>query len=264
MHPHGHARVSASHPEAMGVCDRCGGWYPHRDLAWQFQWIGRQLQNIRRLVCPSCMDTPQQQLKTILLPPDPVPIMNARPENYVQDDNPVSANGVSANFFKPTYGTRIGNLTGGGGINSAFDGNPYKPAYLSASNTISNSSYNNYVGINWAGNATVLNLPSSLQAPVLRHSLLSFTAYAPSDKSFLGTTPTAYVVQTAPADLSMWSVWTTISSGTTAGTAGESITANCAGNPAQFHRIAFLGDQLNYVSVAQVQFNVAQVGQPST
>jgi len=190
--------------------------------------------------------------------------MNARPESYVQDDNPVSAQGVSANFFQPTYGTRIGNLTGGGGINAAFDGNPYKPAYLSANNTISNSSYNNYVGINWTGNPNVLNLPSSLQAPVIRHSLTSFTAYAPNDRGFLGSAVTSYVVQTAAVDLPLWGVWTTISSGTTSGSAGESITANCAGETTQFHRIAFLGDQLNYVAVAQVQFNVAQIGQPST
>lgn len=175
--------------------------------------------------------------------------------------NPQSNAGVSANFFKPQYGNRIGNLTGGGGINAAFDGNPYKPSYLSASNTRSNSSYNNYVGINWGGNDANLNMPSSMKYPVIRHSLQSFTAYAPLDRSFLGLTPTSYVVQSSPTNVSIWGAWTTISSGTTTGDAGETITAECVGGDYQFHRIAILGDQLNFVSIAQVQFNVAQVGE---
>lgn len=264
MRAHGRARVSASRPEAMGTCDRCGGWWSHSQLSWQYQWVGMQLQNIRILVCPSCYDEPQEQLRTILLPPDPVSILNPRPEQFSVDNNPLSPIGVSANPFTPTYGSRIGNLTGGGGINAPFDGNPYKQSWLCANNSISNSSYNNYVGINWAGNPNVLNLPSSLQAPVLKHSLLSFTAYAPLDRGFLGDQPTSYVVQTSVADIPIWQSWTTISSGITTGSPGEIITANCAGELSQFHRIAFLGDQLNYVAVAQVEFNVAQTGRPST
>ncbi len=262
MRPHGRAQISAKSPRAVAICDRCGAFVNHDSLSWQYQWRGTTLQNIRQLVCDSgCYDTPQEQLRLIILPPDPVPIMNARPENYVQDDNPLSAVGVSANFQQPTYGSRIGNLTGGGGINAAFDGNPYKPSWLCANNSISNSSYNNYVGINWTGNQNTTNLPSSMKAPVLTHSLTSFKAYAPLDKSFLGTAPTGYVVQSSIVGASIWGVWTTISSGTTAGTAGESITANCIGGDTQFHRIAFLGDSLNPVSVAQISFRVAQVGE---
>jgi hypothetical protein len=210
------------------------------------------------------VDIPQEQLRLLILPPDPVPLMNARPENYVQDDNPMSALGVSANFFTPQYGSRIGNLTGGGGINAAFDGNINKPSWQCASNTISNSSFNNYVGINWTGNVSNLNMPSSMKPPVLRHSLTSFTAYAPSDRSFLGNTPTDYVVQSSPTDTALFGAWTTISSGTTSGVPGETISAVCTGGNYQFHRIAFLGDSLNYVSIAQVKFNVAQIGEPAT
>ena len=97
-----------------------------------------------------------------------------------------------------------------------------------------------------------------LTQPVVRHSLTSFTAYAPSDSSFLGLTATDYVVQTSPVEPAPFGAWTTISSGTTAGTAGETISADCTGGSHQFHRIAFLGDGVNFVAVAGVEFNVAQ------
>lgn len=265
MRQHGRARVSQTSPEAFAVCDRCGFLFNHSDLSWQLQWRGIQLQNIRILVCDSCKDKPQENLRVIILPMDPVPIMNARPENYINADNPMSAIGVSANFFKPLQGGRIGNLTGGGGLNAAFDGNANKPSWQSASNTLSNSSYNNYVGINWSGvNNTDLNLPSSLMSPVIRHSLNSFKITAPNDRGFLGSVATTYLIQSSPTNTSVYGAWTTISSGTTSGSAGEEITGECTGGDDQFHRVAFLGDQLNYVSVAQVSFNVAQTGEIAT
>ena len=263
MRQHGRASVNVNNPRAFAVCDRCGFLYNHDMLQWQYQWVGVKLQNQYRLVCQSCLDVPQEQLRTIVLPPDPVPIMNARPESYVSDDNSMSALGASPNpnlrdYWR--YSNQIGNLTGGGGVPSAFDGTINKPSWQSACNGISNSSYQNYVGINWAGNVSELNMPSSMKPPVIRHSLTSFTAYSPNDRGFLGGEATDWVVQSSPVNTSLWGAWTTISSGTTGGTPGESISAECTGGLYQFHRIAFLGDQVNYVSVAQVEFNVAQVG----
>ncbi len=78
----GHARINPSSPEAAGTCDRCGFVYSFSDLRWQFQWAGAMLQNIRILVCYHCEDEPQEQLRAIVLPPDPVPVINARPFNY--------------------------------------------------------------------------------------------------------------------------------------------------------------------------------------
>lgn len=261
MRPHGRAVINQRRPEALGVCDRCGAMYNHRDLNWQFQWRGTQLQNIRVLVCDGCMDIPQEQLRVIVLPPDPIPIANARPESYVTDDNPFSPLGASPNFFKPQYGSRIGNLTEGGGINAAFDSHENKPAIQSAMISVSNSSYNNFVGINWNGinNALVGGSPS-LRAPVLRHSLVGFTLRAPNDQSFLGNAATSYLIQSSPVNTLLYGAWATVSSGTTAGTAGETITGTCTGGAYQFHRVAFLGDGVNRVAVAQVEFNVAQTG----
>jgi len=270
MRPQGRASISRTNPQALAICDRCGFRYLRIDLSWQHQWRGTKLQNIRMLVCEGCLDKPQENIRTIILPPDPIPIVNARPENNVGDDNPMSAIGYSAisGTVAPnsqTIGGRIGNLLGGGGINSAFDGNAYKPSWQSACNAISNSSYSNYVGINWSGaNAGLLGGVSSLLPPVIRHSVTSYTITAPNDRSFLATSPTAYLIQSSPTGDSNYGSWTTISSGTTTGSAGEVITGTCTGGSEQFHRVAFLGDGLTYVAVAQVQFDVAQSGLPST
>lgn len=68
---------------AFAVCDRCGFTYNHKDLHFQYDWRGAALQNIKLLVCNSCTDVPQQQLRAIVLPADPAPIMNARVPDYV-------------------------------------------------------------------------------------------------------------------------------------------------------------------------------------
>lgn len=84
------ARVSSSSPRAWATCDKCGFVLNHENLRWQLQWAGQQLINQQILVCEHCYDTPQRQLGTIILPPDPEPIINARPEQYSIDEVPVS------------------------------------------------------------------------------------------------------------------------------------------------------------------------------
>lgn len=85
--PHGHAHTNPERPEAYAVCDRCGLLYNHRDLKFQFEWRGTQLMNTGLLVCTrTCYDKPFIFYRPIILPPDPVPILNARPENYVVED----------------------------------------------------------------------------------------------------------------------------------------------------------------------------------
>ena len=79
----GRARTSATNPQAFAVCDRCGLWYNHVNLRWQYDWRGTSLQNLRLLVCSTCYDEPQQQLRAIVVPADPVPIMNPRIQDFV-------------------------------------------------------------------------------------------------------------------------------------------------------------------------------------
>ena len=79
----GRARTNASHPQAHAICDRCGFRYNHVDLRWQYDWAGASMINRRLLVCNSCYDVPQQQLRAIVVPSDPVPIQNARIQDFV-------------------------------------------------------------------------------------------------------------------------------------------------------------------------------------
>lgn len=81
-HPTGRGVASARNPRALAVCDRCYFTYNLDQLTWQYQWAGVKLQNLRLLVCHECLDNPQPQLKTIIIPPDPLPVLNPRPEQY--------------------------------------------------------------------------------------------------------------------------------------------------------------------------------------
>ena len=91
MRPHPRrAETDVSSPRAWATCDRCGFITNHYKLSWQHEWAGTDLVNRRILVCEICLDAPQRQLGTIILPPDPTPVMNARPEQYDIDEQPVS------------------------------------------------------------------------------------------------------------------------------------------------------------------------------
>ena len=58
----------------------------HENLRFQYEWSGTSLINKRVLVYEDEYDTPNRQLGTIILPPDPPAIMNARPEQYAIDE----------------------------------------------------------------------------------------------------------------------------------------------------------------------------------
>lgn len=78
----GRAKTSATNPQAHAICDRCGFRYNHAELKWQYDWRGAMIQNIRILVCDTCYDTPQEQLRSIVVPADPTPIVNARVQDF--------------------------------------------------------------------------------------------------------------------------------------------------------------------------------------
>lgn len=78
----GRARTSSKSPRAFAVCQRCGIWYNRDRLTFQNEWRGTALQNIWILVCPPCLDIPQQQKRSITLPADPVPVFYPSVENF--------------------------------------------------------------------------------------------------------------------------------------------------------------------------------------
>lgn len=78
--PRHHAELDPQRPSAFAICDRCGFLYNRRRLAWQTEFRGRQIQRLQWLVCPKCWDQPNPTLRPIVLPADPVPILQPRSE----------------------------------------------------------------------------------------------------------------------------------------------------------------------------------------
>lgn len=84
----GRARLDTQNPTAMGCCDRCGFWYALDQLQRQFEWRGAALADTGFLVCAgagtkNCLDVPFEQNRLLILPPDPVPRRNPRPDYNV-------------------------------------------------------------------------------------------------------------------------------------------------------------------------------------
>lgn len=91
MRPHPRrAATDPTAPRAWGTSDRNGMIGNLENMQWQWDWAGTQLVNKGLVVHADELDEPQRQLGTVLIPPDPVPIMNARPEAYAIDEYPVS------------------------------------------------------------------------------------------------------------------------------------------------------------------------------
>lgn len=105
---HGRASVSVRAPVAFAICDRCGFQYNRTDLKWQFEVGGFKLYNKRLLVCNRCLDIPQQQFSSLALPPDPLPILNPRPDTYREmQDSPVVLMDQSQEILTDTNGAPI-------------------------------------------------------------------------------------------------------------------------------------------------------------
>ncbi len=231
MRPHGSAKADRRFPRAWGICDRCGFLYTKNDLSFQYEWYGARTQNTNLLVCERCMDNLQEQLRAIVLPADPQPILNPRPEATTLD-NPVTS-----------IGAAIGTMTQAAGLAAAFDSNSNKPMFLSACQYISTAGAN-YVGRSWQ------NIASNNAGLTAK----AFVAYAPNDAKFFGGGAAAYTFDGSNNTIA----WTTISSGTTAGTVGETISVSVTPTTAYlYHRFSLTGDGINSVAIAQLTINCA-------
>lgn len=81
-HPTGRARVSMRSPKAFGICDSCGFTFQLAELAPQPFYAGPRIQLKNFLKCKTCLDIPNPAVKSITIPPDPLPVLNPRPEQY--------------------------------------------------------------------------------------------------------------------------------------------------------------------------------------
>lgn len=262
MRPHGRATVSARSPRALGICQRCGFMYNLDELQWQWDFrFGPRLFNLGIKVCRSCLDIPQESGRTVVLPPDPVAVPYPLPEDYVHADNPLSPLGynVAASFLPQplqSLGGNIGTMTLNAGVNAAFDGVINKRAQNSAALAVSNSSFQNTVGKNWNAYPSGITLTIASSVAPVTHVLASFAIHAPNDSKFLNSASgvTGYTVDGSSNN----AAWTTLASGTTMGTVGESISgAAASGTFYQYHRVAMQGDGVARVAIAQAVFNVA-------
>ena len=97
-----HVKVNAQDPSAAAQCDRCGRWYNMTNLVFQMEWSGTHLYRTGALVCTSgrCLDVPQEQLRTIILPPDPPPVLNARVPNFEYEEAGPVQSTLSANVLQ--------------------------------------------------------------------------------------------------------------------------------------------------------------------
>jgi len=100
----GRARTSATHPEAFGVCQRCGMWYQRNRLRNQMEWRGAAILPTWLFVCDTCYDTPNEnKYRSIVLPADPMPVQLALPENF---------DAASADYMGLTVGATTDPKTG--------------------------------------------------------------------------------------------------------------------------------------------------------
>lgn len=94
--PHGHARINPRHPRALGICQRCGFQYQRVELRNQTEYQGLDLQQTGTWVCPDCWDIPNENLKAIVLPPDPMPVYLPFPEPYSSEVETPASTTLSA------------------------------------------------------------------------------------------------------------------------------------------------------------------------
>lgn len=86
-HLYGRAEVDPRNPQPFAICQRCGIQYNQEALQWQWSIVGTDLNNTGLLVCRFCVDNLPTFTVPQILPPDPEPIFNARPEAYAIDED---------------------------------------------------------------------------------------------------------------------------------------------------------------------------------
>ncbi len=94
------------------TCDRCSMLDNLSRMQFQYDYLGGMTpQNKHILLCKRCLDQLAFQRKLIVLPPDPPPVFNTRPENYFVDETNFLATETSptniqaANQYVTTGGT---------------------------------------------------------------------------------------------------------------------------------------------------------------
>lgn len=86
--------LNVERPVAWGTSDRSGFVGNHDRMLFQFQWAGSKLINTGLLVHADEYDQPNEQFRTLILPADPDPLFNARPEPLTIDQTDWLTTGI--------------------------------------------------------------------------------------------------------------------------------------------------------------------------
>jgi len=79
-----HVIIDPDNPVALGICDATGFVFKRTDLVKQMEWRGNSLKWTGFLVGKPYVDKPNEQLRTPLLKPDPVPVKDPRGQRASQ------------------------------------------------------------------------------------------------------------------------------------------------------------------------------------
>lgn len=93
-----HVSIDQDHPQAVGICDYSGSVFMRKDLVRQMEWRGNDLVWTGFYVGRPYVDMPNEQAKSPILPPDPIPIKDPRPPfqtfiTWSEDSNVFSQDG---------------------------------------------------------------------------------------------------------------------------------------------------------------------------
>lgn len=102
--------IDPDNPEALGICDYSGIIFMRKDLCRQMEWRGDQLVWTGFYVGQPFVDKPNQQNRTPILPPDPVPVLDPRPpfESQITWDTDDNVFSQDQNTFDSLAGFIIG------------------------------------------------------------------------------------------------------------------------------------------------------------
>jgi hypothetical protein len=79
-----YVNINQDFPEALGICDYTGFVFNRKDLVKQMEWRGNALIWTGLFVGRPYVDTPNEQLRPPILPPDPVPVLFPRLQQPTQ------------------------------------------------------------------------------------------------------------------------------------------------------------------------------------
>lgn len=161
-------------------------------------------------------------------------------ESYDSGNDLYSPTGGSNSLISTSGLTKLGNLTGGGGLAAAFDGTTTGTAASGAFLNPSVSGYNNFVGVDWGSGVT--------------KTVTEYRYYGPNDAGPVSSFATTIKLQ-GSNDNSSWTDLHTSGTLSTSANTTLTVTSGITTSTAyRYHRIAMNGDGSSSAFAVEVQF----------